>query len=131
MKQEASKKKYGTLLHLSVSFSMVCSTCSNIVIIYPLKRNKYILYIILPFFLFPGFSESLGFYLTSYYIIVKLLFIKLLSISQTVCRSYYIPVLPVIIPCTGSRNRLYPVPIYGIIVVVYALLHPFETDFPQ
>ena len=85
----------------------------------------------MPFFLFPGFSKSLGFYLTSYYIIVKLLFIKLLSISQTVCRSYYIPVLPVIISCTGSRNRLYPVPIYGIIVVVYALLHPFETDFPQ
>lgn len=57
MKQEASKKKHRTLLHLSVSFSTDCSTCSNIVIIYPLKRNKYILYIILPFFFFPDFPK--------------------------------------------------------------------------
>ena len=76
MKQEASKKKHRTLLHLSVSFSTDCSTCSNIVIIYPLKKDKYILYIILPFFLFSGFPESLGFYLTSYYTINKSLFIR-------------------------------------------------------
>lgn len=34
----------------------------------------------MPFFLFLGFSKSLGFYLTSYYIISKLLFIKLLCV---------------------------------------------------
>ena len=85
----------------------------------------------MPFFLLPGFSKSLGFYLTSYYIIGKLLFIKLLCMYQTICRSYYIPVLPVIIPCTGSRNGLYPVPVYRIMVVVDALLYPLETDFPQ
>ena len=85
----------------------------------------------MPFFLFPGFSKSLGFYLTSYYIIGKLLFIRLLYVYRTICRSYYIPVLPVIIPCTGSRNGLYPVPIYRIILFVYTFLHSLETDFPQ
>lgn len=85
----------------------------------------------MPFFLFPGFSKSLGFYLTSYYIIGKLLFIRLLYVCQTICRSYYIPVLPVIIPCAGSWNGLYPVPIYRIMVVIDALLYPLETDFPQ